>query len=191
MDALIDHSEVTAIVVTRGDVDLQPILAQMPFDDLVVWDNSVRDDDAKVFGRYLAMAEAANDVVFMQDDDIIFTAFDELLAAYEPGRITCNMPSPWWERTGYEQMQCGMVGAGSLVPLGISQQAFDRYLERWPKDDMFLLGCDWVHGILTPFERFDFGYEILDYASAPGRIWTSSEGPGLRDEMCRRALELR
>lgn len=189
---MIDHSLVTAVVVTRGDVDLQPILASLPFDDLIVWDNSEKAEDAKVYGRYLAAEDAVNDVVYFQDDDLIFPDVLALLDVYEPGRITCNMPSPWYECTGYERARCGMVGAGALVPKGLWRQAFDQYLGRWPLDDDFLNGCDWVNGILTPHARYDFGYEIIvERASAPGRIGTSPDGPALRQRMMERAVALR
>lgn len=188
---MIDHSEVTAIVVTRGDVDLDPILETLPFDDLIIWDNSERGEDAKCHGRYLAAEEALHDVVYFQDDDLIFRNVDALLAAYEPGRITCNMPSPWYERTNYDTLGCGLVGAGSLVPRGLWQTAFDRYLEHYPKDDLFLTYCDQVFGILTPYERLDLGYEILDYALAPGRICTSDGAHEAKTLIQGRAVALR
>jgi hypothetical protein len=184
-------SEVSAVIVTRGDVDLNPILETLPYDEVIVWDNSTKDEDAKTFGRYLAMEETSHNVVYFQDDDVIFTAHDELLAAYEPGQVTCNMPSPWYEATQYEQLRCSQVGAGSLVPKNLSQPAFDRYLEHWPRDDLFLTYPDHIHGILTPFTRYDFGYVVLPYASAPGRIYTTPGADGRKWTVINRALELR
>ncbi len=185
-------SDVSAVIVTRGDVDLAEILEPMPFDDIVVWDNSKRKWDAKVYGRYLGAERAArNDVIFFIDDDVVFSAFDELLAAYEPGQITSNMPSPWYERTGYDGWKCGMVGAGSLVPAGLWEEPFERYWKHYPVDDRFLNGCDWVFGVLAPHSRHDFGYRILDVASAPGRLWTSSGGADNRHTMLERATGIR
>lgn len=188
---MIDAARVSAVLVTRGDVDLAPILATLPYEDVVIWDNSEREWDAKPYGRYLAMDEARNEVIYFQDDDVVFTAHDELLAAYKPGRITANMPSPWYERTGYDVQRNAQVGAGALVPKGLSWPAFDRYLAEWPMDDLFLTYCDQIHGILTPSARFDFGYEILPYATAPGRINTSPGAFPRKMTAISRALAIR
>lgn len=182
--------EVSAVIVTRGNVDLTPILETLPYSDLVIWDDRERGSKG-CYGRYLVMAEAKHDVIYFQDDDIIFTAHDELLSVYEPEQITSNMPSPWWERTFYDRLDCQLVGAGSLVPRDLPQQAFERYLAHWPEDDLFLDYCDMVNGILNPGTRYDFGYEILPHASDPGRIYTTP-GAGIRKATVeRRALALR
>ena len=184
-------SEVTAVIVTRGDVDLTPILETLPFDDVVIWDNSQRQVDAKCYGRFLAIEEAENETIYFQDDDLIFTAHDELLAVYEPGQITSNMPSPWYERTNYDTLRCCLVGAGSLVPRDLPEQAFSRYLSECPMDDLFLDYCDQVFGMLSPGKRYDFGYEILPYAEAPGRIYTSPGASERKAEIQRRVLAIR
>src|SRR5262245_25366483 len=49
--------DVSAVIVTRGNVDLQPILDTLPYDDIVVWDNSKRPTDLKILGRYEALEE--------------------------------------------------------------------------------------------------------------------------------------
>lgn len=184
-------SEVTAVIVTRGNVDLEPILATLPYDDVVVWDNSRHAFDSKCYGRFLAIGEAKNEVIYFQDDDILFTEHEVLLAAYEPGRITANMPSPWYETNGYDKLGCALVGAGSLVPRDLPWPALDRYLAEYPADDLFLTYCDLVHGILTPSKRFDFGYTILPYASAPGRIYTTPGAAERRAEFLARVLDIR
>ena len=183
--------QVSAVLVTRGDVDMQPILDTLPYSDVVIWDNSKRPHDMKPFGRYLAMEEAKNEIVYFQDDDVLFASHDKLLEAYEPGMITCNMPSPWYEQAGYAEMGYVQVGFGAIVPKGISQQAFALYLTEYPEDDLFLTYCDQIHGILVPSQRFDFGGVELPYAEAPGRIYTS---PGAHDRkmtVVKRALGIR
>lgn len=57
MGTLKSHTDVVACIVTRGDVDLTPILDSLIFEDVVVWDNSIRPD-WKCAGRYLAALEA-------------------------------------------------------------------------------------------------------------------------------------
>jgi len=179
--------EVSAVIVTRGDVDLAPILATLPYAEVLIWDNS----SASCYGRYIAASACVHDTIFFQDDDVIFTAHDELLAAYEPGRITANMPSPWYERTGYDKLGCCLVGAGSLVPRDLPARAFKTYLEHFPLDDLFLTYCDFVNGILNPGCRLDLGYEICEHATAPGRINTSPDSHLRREVMLERVLALR
>ena len=55
------------MLVTRGDVDLEPILATLPYEDVVVWNNAERPFDAKTYGRFCAIEEAKNEVVYFQD----------------------------------------------------------------------------------------------------------------------------
>lgn len=186
----IEAYKVSAVIVTRGNVDLEPILAPLPYSDVVIWDDRERGSKG-CYGRYLAMPEAKHDVIFFVDDDVIFTAHDELLAAYEPDRITSNMPSPWYEAGQYDRLGCHLVGAGSLVPRNLPWKAFKRYLEVWPEDDLFLTYCDQISGILNPGHRYDFGYEILPYASAPDRIYTQPGADLRKATVQRRALDLR
>jgi hypothetical protein len=103
--------QVSAVLVTKGDVDLTPILSSLPFDDIVVWNNSKRAD-LKVYGRYQAVKEAKHSVIFTQDDDCIVDAA-AVVAAYEPGRVVCNMPAA--KRSEYAAIAPGisLVGWGA------------------------------------------------------------------------------
>jgi hypothetical protein len=51
--------DVSAIIVTRGDVDLTPIINTLPYQDVIVYDNCKRHDFG-IFGRYFAIREARN-----------------------------------------------------------------------------------------------------------------------------------
>lgn len=87
---------VSAIIVTRGNVDLRPVLDSLPPDwQTIVWDNArgwyvapnppriveggiVRDSilieratDLAVYGRYAAIEHASGDRIYVQDDDVI------------------------------------------------------------------------------------------------------------------------
>lgn len=186
----IDAAQVSAVLVTRGNVDLQPILDTLPYEDIVIWDDRERGSKG-VYGRYLAMPEAKNDLIYFQDDDLIFTEHDKLLAAYEPDQITCNMPSPWYELAYYDRMRCCLVGAGSIVPRNLPWGAFKRYLDVWPEDQNFYDYADMVNGILNPGTRYDWGYEVLPYASAPGRIYTEPGADMRKATVQRRALDIR
>lgn len=183
-------SDVSAVIVTRGDVDLGRILSSLPYEDQVVWDNSKRERNASVYGRYLAMAECKHDVIFFQDDDLVFTAHDELLAAYEPDRITGNMPDPWYTRTEYDKLGMVLVGAGSLMHRDLPWPAFERYLAVWPEDALFLDYCDFINAKLAPGLRLDLGYEILDHCTGPDRINTQPGSHHRRAEMLQRVFHL-
>ena len=38
---MLSPRDVTAVIVTRGDVDLQPVLDSLIFDKVVIWNNSI------------------------------------------------------------------------------------------------------------------------------------------------------
>lgn len=189
---MIDPSEVSAIIPTRGDVDLESIVATLPYDEVIIWNNAEHIENARTFGRYLAIAQAKHDTIYFQDDDLIFTAHEQLCAAHnkEDGLFTSNMPSPWWEEQ-YERFDMALVGAGSLVPRDLPWAAFGRYLSLWPRDEMFLNYCDMVNGVLTPYRRYDFGYTILPQAGYPNRIHRTPGEANRKQLVIDRALAIR
>lgn len=86
---------VSAIVVTRGDVDLTLIRQSLRGTEVVVWDNGAKRVtkynngsslqrwhakvmldpcmDLSVYGRYAAIEHASNDLIYVQDDDVIIS----------------------------------------------------------------------------------------------------------------------
>lgn len=189
---MVSFNDIAAVIVTRGDVDLDPILETLPYAETIIWDDRERGSQG-CYGRYLAALETDKPLVYFQDDDLIFTAHAELLEAHrrQPDRMTVNMPSPWYEVAGYDVLRQALVGAGSLVPAGIWLRSFGSYLAQYPFDELFLTYCDVVVGILTPHTRVDLGYEVLPCASAPGRIWTAPGAADLKAEMQGRMLMIR
>lgn len=188
---MITFDDVCAVIVTRGDVDLDPILSTLPYGDVVVWDNSKTEREWRCYGRYLAIGATDKQVIYFQDDDLIFTAHDALLRRYRQGRMLVNMPSPWYEVAGYDKLDQALVGAGSLVDRDLPFPALNSYLASYPLDELFLNYADVVVGMLTPYERVDLGYEVLDYASAPGRIWTQPGAPERKQTMQNRVMQIR
>lgn len=157
-------AECTAVVVTRGDLELDDVLAPLAaFDELIVWNNRLADEDSIVYGRYLAAAQARNMVVYVQDDDTIVDAA-AVVDAYEAGKVTCNMPEA--RRAFYrptEPTGIALVGWGAVFSkerLGV----FLRYFERFPKDELFLRECDRVFTALNPLKLIDV--EHLQLAAA-------------------------
>lgn len=174
--------KVTACLVTRGDCDMTAILDTLPYDEVIVWDNSQRED-LGIYGRYAAITEATHDVIYTQDDDLLVTCHQDLLDRYEPGRLLVNYPQPW---------DVPWVARGALFHRDLPQLAFDRYLAVHPFDRLFTHhGCDAVFALLTPSVVIDRGSVDLPHGFADGRVSTS---PGWYDEkrpeMQRRCHEL-
>lgn len=160
---------ISAVLVTRGDVDMTPILDSLPFEDIVLWDNSKRSDEG-LYGRYAGIAEAKHEIVYVQDDDLIFRHQQELIDRYEDGKIVCNYPPPW---------DIPWIGLGALFHRDLPFRAFDRYLAVYPDDEFFRRHvCDAVFSLLTPSTVLDLPYERLPWDDDPGRI---SNSPGWYD----------
>lgn len=105
--------DVTAVIVTRGDCDLEPILASLIFDDVVIWNNEVAIDYG-AYGRYVAIRDhAKREVVYVQDDDCVVSGADQLrlVNAYEPGILAAMMP-PSGSTTG---TRCSSAGGRSSI----------------------------------------------------------------------------
>lgn len=156
---------VTAVLITRGDTDLTPILDTLPYGEIVVWDD--KRPDLKVYGRYKAVLEATNRVVYLQDDDCVFRHHDELLAAYEPGVLVANY-GHGDDPCGYED--CALVHGGAIVDADLPARVFARYFEHFPPDDDFLYEADMVFTCLAPHKYVRLPYEILPLASDPSRM---------------------
>jgi hypothetical protein len=175
---VITAADVTACLVTRGDTDLSPILETLPYGEIVVWDNSKRAN-LKVYGRYAAIAEASNPVIYFQDDDCIFRHHDELLAAYKSGVLVAN----WGHGSnpdGYDDL--AIFPGGAILDRGLPAAAFDRYLKHFPRNDGFLYEADFIFGCLTPHEHLHLPFEIRDLAY---------NGKRLADEPWQRELKLK
>ncbi len=162
---------VSAVIVTRGDVDISQIVESLPFSDIVVYDNSQRRDQG-IYGRYAGIREAKNEVVYVQDDDVLVSCFDELLAAYRPGVLTVNYPEPW---------DIPWVARGAVFDRDLPHVAFWRYDSMFERDHWFThYGCDGVFALLTDrVNVVDFGSEDLPHGFAAGRVSTS---PGWYDD---------
>ncbi len=164
-------SDITAIIPTRGNVDMAPCLEMLPYGQVIVWDNSQRDHDLKPFARYAAIPEATRPIIYWQDDDVIFHEHHKLLAAYERGRVICNMDQSWIEGAGYDEI-VAMLGAGSLCDATLPEKIFDYYLAEHPWDDDVLVEADFIFGTLSPWKRIDVGYETRPFTDDPDRLYT-------------------
>lgn len=160
----------TACLVTRGDCDMTAIVESLPYDEVIVWDNS-SGPDLGIYGRYAAIAHARHDVIYTQDDDLLVTCHDDLLAEYEPGVVYCNYPEPW---------DIPWVARGALFDRQLPGIAFARYLAVHPMDQYFThRACDGVFTLLSDRVKvIDHGSVDLPQAFEGERISTS---PGWYD----------
>lgn len=185
----ISAKKVTACLLTRGDVDMAPIIGTLPYDEILVWNRRERDEHPGTFGRYRLMNEARHDVIYLQDDDCVFRHHDKLMLAYDPGRITAvygHGDTP----DGYDDM--ALIHGGALVDREVSLAAFDRYLEEWPQDEGFYREADMIHGTLSPFRHVHLPYEIrMEIAQHPSRMVNQPWQRELKKRVTDRARHIR
>lgn len=210
-------SHVAACLVTRGNVDMTEIVESLPFPTVAVWNNAgpaaappaplrwflgegdrpddrrihvLASSDLAVYGRYACIDRVDAPVIYVQDDDCVLPpdALTALLAAYEPGKVVCNMPAPF--RAHYTD-SC-LVGFGAIFDRDLPVAAFSRYAARTLTDFSrggggsplgaisavgaeFARCCDVVFTTLTPSVWADVPYRNLPYATGPDRMYRQPE----------------
>ena len=142
----------SAIIVTRGDQDLTPILDSLPKDwQILFWDNGAGEcrewtqdhamwvpsfrwdaSDLSVYGRYAAIEHANGDLIYVQDDDCVVSEPRELLHRWvalngsrygQADHLVANMPQPF--RAHYTD-SC-LVGFGAVFHRDAPERAFGRF----------------------------------------------------------------
>lgn len=177
-----DAADVTAVIVTRGDCDIAPILAELIFDNVCIWNNKVAIDYG-AYGRYVAIRDHVHtDVVYVQDDDCVVPELDQwrLLDAYEPGTLTALMPP---ERIDYRDTV--LVGWGSIFDRSMPEAAFQKWLDAGHETEsreFRVVGADFVFPILSRCKRLDGYHRDLPHAHAPNRTWGSFTNYGVVKE---------
>ncbi len=171
--------DVSAVLVTRGDVDLTPIIETLPYGEVVVWDNSTRPVDYGVFGRYVAIAETTRPLVYFQDDDCLVSCHADLLDAWDPGYVVGNAFDDAERLNRYEGTT--LLGWGSLFEADLPWQAFTEYARHYPMEELWLLepsrglGAEIVFPMLTPSKTITHGVVWLDEGGPvlerPNRMW--------------------
>ncbi len=192
---LVDN--VTAVVVTRGDVDLTPVLESLIFSDVVVWDNSV-EQDLKTLGRYAAVGRGKNCIYYSQDDDIIHTPENQrrIISEYESGVLVgCMWPE--WSLGAYQQGIEGgyddlvFAGSGSVWDRQTVRKALDSYLDHFPADEFFNLWADTIAGVIAPTRQLDIRFDILPCAENDNRMCNLPDGVANKTEAINRARWVR
>lgn len=156
---------VSAVGVTRGDVDLGAIVGSLPREwERIFWSNGegrcyvlepgadpAQDetwthwhavDDLAVYGRYAAIEHATNDLIYVQDDDCVVSDPQALVDAWRVGS---------WHPNGRASVVCNMpanfrhafyqehslVGFGAVFHRDAPKRAFARYGQRYLLDAQF------------------------------------------------------
>ncbi len=162
---MLDCSKVSAVIVTKGDKDLTPIIESLPFTDIFIWDNSAFQD-RKIYGRYIGATLAKNDIIYVQDDDCLVGALS-LLDHYEEDKLICNIPMD--RRAEYEGTGLSLVGWGALFHRKLIH-SFHKYWDKFPIDELFLRECDRVFTALNQFRQVNVGMQHLPYAFGLDRM---------------------
>jgi hypothetical protein len=173
----------SAVIVTRGDVDLGPALAPIvPAADEIV----IRRGHAGVWERWEAILAAKHDLVYTQDDDAVvdlpaFKVWPNCMHV-----ITCNMPA---DRRQEYRDGSALVGWGAFVPKQLVLAALFHYRRHFDADDLFRRECDRVVTGLSTLELVDVPFQHLPWSNGPGRMCAAAGDP--KHAAARRAIRER
>jgi len=188
---VLDPSDVTACIVTRGNVDLKPVISSLiGYGDVIVWDNSIRPD-WKCAGRYMAAMEAATELVFFQDDDTIVPRDTqiELLDQYN-GEDCLAVWGHGENADGYEDLP--LVCGGAIVDRFSAWGGIIRYGAEHGLDEDFMYEADFVVGVLyRNWRHVHLPFEIRDIAYEGGRLADEPWQKDLKLEVTNRARAIR
>lgn len=191
-------ADVTAVICTRGDVDLTPVLDSLIFDSVVIWNNAMAPRDEMTYGRALAAASAEHAVCWSQDDDIVHTPENQqrIIDQYTPGVLTGCMWPEWSDgarRQGIEHGYDDLVfcGSGAVYDRDLPMRTAARYLEHYVLDDFFRLWCDTIVGVIAPTRQLDIRFDALPCAEAENRMANMPGAVALKAEAIRCARHVR
>ena len=170
--------QISAVIPTRGDVDLGPIV------DRLRKYAEVREIIIQVgdtpFNRYLAAEKARYPVIYTQDDDCI-TDIRPLIEAYLPDVIVNAMTSE--HAANYTDRET-LIGFGAIFDRDLI-----RMLDGWERDALFLREVDRVFTALNPHHTLFPQIEILDCSCDGNRMWKQPEHCTSTTAMRRRIQE--
>ncbi len=170
-----DPKDVTAVLTTRGDVNLQPIIDTLPYGEVLVWDKTKRPHDYGVFSRYVALSEVRTPLVYFQDDDCLCRSHDLLLEAWEPGHVVGNARPDATRLARFHDTT--LLGWGAIFDVELPSIAFAKYSLHYPIDDRFRsFGAEVVFPMLTPSKTVVREIDLLvedglDVAMRDNRMW--------------------
>lgn len=188
-----DAPEVTAVLVTRGDVDLFPIAK--PLVDafgqwnVIVYDNS-KQLDLGPFGQFFAAVKLVrSELCFFIDDDAVIANPHQVVDQWEPGKIVCNMTPA--HQANYIDAPDRLMGFGSCFETKLISPTFDRYLQRFPVDITLMREPGRLFTGLNPTKVVDVPFESLPYATAENRLYKQPDHTKHRDIMRERVISMK
>lgn len=159
-----NHPKISCIVITREPILNELVLERLDlgfFDEILII-----PECPSVYKRYEAAAKAANEIIYVQDDDCMVN-YQVLFKSYN-GRITNTMTLPFHEK--YKDSGCTLVGWGAFFPKEMLS-VFDRYIERYGVDEHLLRESDRIFTYLNqPWNTVIQPHEDLKVASDAGRM---------------------
>lgn len=194
---MLSPAQVSAVIVTKGDVDLAPILDSLIFPDAIVWDNSVEQNEM-TYGRVLGAMRARNEIIWSQDDDIVHTPADQarIVAEYQAGVLTGCMWPEWSDGARAQGIEGGyddlvFPGSGSICDRSLWTSAVMAYWDRYPCDDFFRLWSDTIIGVIAPTKQLDIRFQALPCAEDIDRMCNLPDAIALKTEAIARARAVR
>ena len=189
-------SECTAVIVTRGDVDMKPVLESCEkagFASIVVCDNALRmaqgKPDLGPYGQLEAARTQDMKVVYFQDDDVIVSEPSAVVTAWKPGGIVCNVPQEY--RKNYATAPDTLMGFGSVLEVRLILRTLKKYFDAGFKDDkIFLREPGRLLTILNPVEMVDVPITHLPWAHAENRLFRQPDHMQCCQEMRNRAARI-
>lgn len=176
----------TAVLVTRGDVDLLPVLRSIP-DSLPgsIWNNAEKPRDEGPYGQFVEGQAATTKLVYFQDDDCV-TEPAAIIAQWEPGKIVCNIPDAHWAH--YRDAPDVLMGFGSCFEQSLILETFLRYVEHFPMDEVLKREPGRIFTALNRqrIKRVNVPVTNLPWADAPNRLYRQQDHIAMRDEVRRR-----
>lgn len=154
---------VSAIIVTRGDVDLGPCLK--PILEAGINDISIRRDRAGVLERYAQAFRSENSVFYVQDDDCVVDV-KAVLAEYDSHFVVCNMPQ---DRRAEYRDGIALVGWGCVFEKWNLRRAFDQVPGN-ARDPLFCREADRWFTALNPVKLIDVPFRHLSWAFGEDRM---------------------
>lgn len=172
----------SAVIVTRGDVDLGPCLSGLDADEIII-----RRGHLGVWERFEAAAAAKHEVIYTQDDDCVVEAA-QVMAHYDPSVVVCNMPG--WKRYEYPD-GIALIGWGAVFHRS-ALEVFERYRQKFPADDaVFRREADRVFTGLNSCKLIDVPFTNLPCAYGKDRLAARPEHSGNLIEIRKRIFEVR
>ena len=173
--------KITAIIPTRGDVDVSPITRHLRTYPEIGHILVVASDTP--YSRYVWAAMAETDLIYTQDDDCL-TDVSILIDAWKDDDVILNAMTR--EHAAQYPGAQTLLGFGALFFRALIQETFTL---SWTADQLFLRESDRIFATVNPHVTVFPKIEILPHANAPNRLWKQPDHLSSRAAMNRRIFE--